>query len=161
MVTDASGNYGLTGLGNGNYTLTPSLAGFVFTPATADVTINAASVAGRNFAGAQSVTTFGISGTVSNQAGAPLAGVAISLSGAANRTVATNASGNYSITGLANGNYTLTPTLAGISFTPSSRSVTIVGGNAPAQNFVGTQPGLGFQRKIFMPLITKGPQAGF
>ena len=39
-TTNASGNYSLTGLTNGSYTITPSLSGYVFTPVNRTVTIN-------------------------------------------------------------------------------------------------------------------------
>ncbi|HLB11961.1 MAG TPA: carboxypeptidase regulatory-like domain-containing protein, partial [Dehalococcoidia bacterium] len=161
VATDASGNYSLTALANGNYTVTPSLGGFAFTPPSANVTLSGANVTAQNFVGTAAVVAFAISGAVTNQAGTPLAGVTITLAGADNRTLVTDASGNYSLTGLPNGIYTVTPSFAGISFTPSSRSITIVGGNAPGQNFVGTVPGLGFRREIWLPFIGKGPQAGF
>jgi len=48
-TADASGNYTFTGLANGGYTVTPSKAGFVFTPASQPVTVNSANVSGINF----------------------------------------------------------------------------------------------------------------
>ncbi len=63
----------------------------------------------------------------------------MTLSGAANMTVTTNALGNYTFTGIANGNYTITPSRTGFRFTPSSRAVTISGSNVTGQNFIGTR----------------------
>ncbi len=48
-VTDASGNYSFGGLTNGNYTVTPSLAGYAFAPASRSVTVNGASLNAQNF----------------------------------------------------------------------------------------------------------------
>ena len=48
-TTDASGNYKFTGLANGMYTVTPSLAGVTFTPPSIAVTVSGASVANQNF----------------------------------------------------------------------------------------------------------------
>jgi hypothetical protein len=50
-VTNASGNYTFSGLAKGTYTLTPSNSGYSFTPASHNVTINAAQVTGVNFSG--------------------------------------------------------------------------------------------------------------
>ena len=48
-TTDASGNYTLSGLTNGTYTVTPTKTGFTFSPASLSVTISGASVTGKNF----------------------------------------------------------------------------------------------------------------
>jgi hypothetical protein len=48
-LTDASGNYKVTGLLNGAYTLTPDLTGYDFTPITIDKTIAGANITGINF----------------------------------------------------------------------------------------------------------------
>jgi outer membrane protein assembly factor BamB len=48
-TTDSSGNYTLAGLVNGAYTLTPSLSGYTFSPASLSVTIDGADVTGKNF----------------------------------------------------------------------------------------------------------------
>ena len=48
-TTDANGNYTVTGVPNGTYTVTPTRAGFVFTPASRNVTVNNANVTLQNF----------------------------------------------------------------------------------------------------------------
>ncbi len=48
-VTNTSGNYIFSGLARGSYTLAPSNSGYSFTPASQNVTINAANVTGVNF----------------------------------------------------------------------------------------------------------------
>lgn len=48
--TDADGNYSFTGAVNGTYTITPSLQGFLFTPASRTITVNNANVTGVDFA---------------------------------------------------------------------------------------------------------------
>lgn len=48
-TTDAGGNYSFTGLANGSYTLTPSLAGRSFAPAIASVMVNNANSSANNF----------------------------------------------------------------------------------------------------------------
>jgi Carboxypeptidase regulatory-like domain len=48
-VTNSAGNYTFTGLAKGSYTVTPSSTGYVITPASQNVTVNAANVTGVNF----------------------------------------------------------------------------------------------------------------
>ncbi len=50
-TTNASGAYTLSGVVNGTYTLTPSLSGYTFSPATRSVTVSSANVTGQNFTG--------------------------------------------------------------------------------------------------------------
>ncbi len=56
-TTNASGAYTLSGVTNGTYTLTPSLSGYTFTPATRSVTVSGANVTAQNFTGAPVVDT--------------------------------------------------------------------------------------------------------
>ena len=49
VVTNANGRYNATGLPNGAYTVTPTTAPYVYTPASRNVTINGANVTGQNF----------------------------------------------------------------------------------------------------------------
>jgi hypothetical protein len=48
-VTNGSGAYTLLGVSNGTYTVTPTLANYLFSPASASVVVNGASVGGVNF----------------------------------------------------------------------------------------------------------------
>jgi subtilase family serine protease len=140
-TTDSNGNYTFTGLANGNYTVTPSLSGYVFTPTSRNVTVSGANVTGQNFT-ATAAATYTLSGTVTASGGGALSGVTMTLSGSASATTTTNASGNYSFT-VANGSYTITPSLSGYTFTPTSRNVTVSGANVTGQNFTGTATGGG------------------
>jgi len=64
-TTGNSGTYSFSGLPNGTYTITPSHAGFAFTPTSQNATISGANITGLNFsAKAQAAPTFTISGTV-------------------------------------------------------------------------------------------------
>jgi hypothetical protein len=49
VTADPEGNYLITGLGNGSYTITPSLAGQAFNPPNQVQTISGANIAGLNF----------------------------------------------------------------------------------------------------------------
>ena len=125
-TTNASGIYSFTGLANGSYTVTPSLAGYKFSP-TSQTMPGGANFTGINFT---ATAVYSISGTVS---GGVQAGVTMTLTGAANRTCQTDASGNYSFTGLVNGSYTVTPSLAGYTFSPTSTPVTVSGANVSSK----------------------------
>jgi Domain of unknown function (DUF4082)/Bacterial Ig domain len=131
-TANASGAYTFTGVANGSYTVTPSKAGFVFTPASQAVTVSGAN-ATANFSSA--VQTFTITGTISGTGGN---GATVSLSGASTATTTANASGVYTFTGVANGSYTVTPSKTGFVFTPVSQAVTVNGANATA-NFTSAQ----------------------
>ena len=76
-TADANGNYSFAGLANGSYTVTPSKAGFTFSPASTAVTINGANQTA-NFTA--SAVSYSISGTITNGAGAT-----VTLTGAAAR----------------------------------------------------------------------------
>lgn len=139
--TDANGNYSFTNLANGTYTVTPSKAGFTFTPLIITVNINDASVTGQDFAGTPTGGGFSISGKVTTGGrltpGNPISDVTMTLTGAANETSATDVVGNYSFTNLANGTYTVTPSKAGFIFTPLDRTMTVNNANVTGQDFVG------------------------
>jgi hypothetical protein len=55
-TADGAGKYTFSGLSNGSYTVTPTNAGFTFTPASQSVTIINANVAGVNFTASVQVT---------------------------------------------------------------------------------------------------------
>ncbi len=132
-TTAANGTYAFSGLADGGYTLTPSLTGYTFSPASLSVTLAGADAAGRSFtATAIPPPTHAISGAVG---GAATAGVTITLAGGASRTTTTGAGGAYAFTGLAAGAYTLTPSLSGHTFTPASRSVTLAAADLGGQDF--------------------------
>jgi hypothetical protein len=54
VTADGSGNFTLSGLVNGGYTITPSLAGYAFSPTSQAETISGANITGVNFMAAQS-----------------------------------------------------------------------------------------------------------
>jgi len=132
-TANSSGNYTFTGLSNGTYAVTPSRAGYTFSPTSQSATVNGANVSGINFTAAAQVQTFSISGTISPTAGG--SGATVTLSGAASGSTTANSSGVYTFTGLANGTYTVTPSNAGFTFTPVNQSVTVNGANVGSVNF--------------------------
>jgi hypothetical protein len=135
-TTDAaSGKYSFTGLVKGTYTITPSMAWYRFTPPCQAVTINKGDVSKINFTftGA-SGSEHSISGFIT-VGGVAKQGVIVTLSGPNSATAATDAAGYYSFPGLMTGRYTLTPSITEYSFTPTSQTVSINGGDAGAVNF--------------------------
>ena len=127
VTADASGNYTFSGLANGSYTVTPSKAGFTFTPANRAVTISNANVTA-NFT-AQAVT-YVITGSITPAASG--SGATVVLSGAGTGTTTADTNGNFTFNGLANGSYTVTPSKNGFTFTPVNQAVTINGANGTA-----------------------------
>lgn len=134
-VTDGTGNFQFTSLRNGSYAITPSLAGFAFSPSARSVTLGGASLTGQNFSGTPTVAVYSITGTVRDALNAPLPGVTLALSGAASRTAYSGVLGQYAIGDLAPGSYTVTPSKAGYTFTPVSLDVNIVNATVTGQDF--------------------------
>jgi hypothetical protein len=137
-TTDSAGNYTFSGLKNGSYSVTPSQSGYVFTPASAPVSINGASIASVNFTASPSSTpTYSISGNVSGSV------ATLTLSGTASASTTTDSAGNYTFSGLKNGSYTVTPSQPGSSFTPSSAPVSVNGASMASVNFTATTTTVG------------------
>lgn len=136
--TDANGDYSFSGLANGSYTVTPSLAGYTFT-SPIDVTLNGADSASNNFVATSTTNpTYFISGIVLVGGNVDFSGVTMTLTGNGTTATVIDANGNYTFTRVANGTYTITPSLAGYTFTPASQVVTINGANSLSDNFSGT-----------------------
>jgi len=116
VVSDASGNYKVTGLSSGTYTITPEKYAYDFSPATKTVTVGPDST-NNNFT-PTALPTFSISGDVG------IVGANVSAAGI---TVTSDASGNYTIPGRIAGTYTITvtkPEYTFISLKPCSNNWT-------------------------------------
>ncbi|WP_240695926.1 collagen binding domain-containing protein, partial [Candidatus Chloroploca sp. Khr17] len=129
--TTSSGDYTISDVPAGSYTLTPSKDGFSFSPTSLSVTVNG-DLTGQNFTA--TLLTFTISGRVTDANGNGLGSVTISDG---TRLANTTSSGDYTISDVPVGSYTLTPSKDGFSFSPTSLSVT-VNGDLTGQNFTGT-----------------------
>jgi hypothetical protein len=129
-TTNGSGNYGFTVPAGGGYMVTPSLAGYTFTPPNQSFP-NLGGNQTASFIASPVVSTYTISGQAT-LSGSGLGGVAITLSGSASSTATTNGSGNYGFTVPAGGGYMVTPSLAGCTFTPPNQSFPNLGGNQSA-----------------------------
>src|SRR6267378_3727950 len=119
-IADSSGRYSFSGLANGTYAITPSHAGYTFSPGTQAATVNGANISGINF-----------SATVQN-------GSMVTLSGAASGNTIADGLGNYTFAALANGTYTVTPTKTGYTFSPVNGSATVNGANVTSVNFTAS-----------------------
>ena len=111
-TTDSSGNYSL-GVPNGNFTVTPALAGYAFTPPSQTFS-NLSSNQTANFT-ATFTGTVKVSGQVT-ASGVGVSGVAIEVIGSQTTSTSTDLLGNYQITLPANGSYTLWPSRVGYGF---------------------------------------------
>jgi len=129
--TDSSGSYSLNVSDGYSGTATPAKAGYTFSPTSIDYTNVTSDQADQDYTA--TILTYTISGNVSTaaasvriariQAAAALSGVVMDgLPG----DPTTDVSGNYTATADYGFSGTVTPTLAGYSFSPSSRDYTSV-----------------------------------
>jgi hypothetical protein len=129
-VTDASGNYTFLRLVPGSYTVTPTKAGFTFSPDHSDVSLTG-DVTGKDFDA--TLITYAISGTVSGASN-----LAVTLSGDRNDSVNSDSNGNYTFPGVPPGLYTVTPGKVDYTFAPGHADVHIVAANETVPNFAAT-----------------------
>jgi len=82
-----------------------------------------------------------ISGRITS-GGSGLAGVTVTLTGGTSSlSTSTDAAGNYQFSNLVPGPLVITPSKAGCTFDPSSRTVMVMGGNIMGQDFSASGPG--------------------
>ena len=129
VLTDVQGYWSQSGF-TGTVTVTPSLSGYTFTPASKQVSEEDYWV---DFS-----ATYSISGDVVDWNDTALSGVTVSFSGGYG-SVATDAMGRWNKSGLS-GSVTVTPSASGYTFTPASRQV-----SGPDSNvrFVGVPDQIG------------------
>ncbi|MBF0555060.1 MAG: choice-of-anchor D domain-containing protein [Nitrospirae bacterium] len=140
--TDSRGMYYFTGLSNGSYTVIPGDGGYAFSPTSGSLTMSGPAVT-QNFQASNAVTTVhSISGVIYSN-GIGVAGVTVSLTGAASGTTTTGANGMYGFLGLSDGNYTVTPSKTGLVFSPASAGVTLSGADSMGNNFAAASGGGG------------------
>ena len=134
--TKTDGTYSFTGIVNGEYTVTPYLTGYTFSPDKISVTVENADKKGMDFIGTVISKTYSIYGNVKLSDGAGFAGVKIYLS--SNDSTLTGQDGSYSFTGVPKDNYTVIPSLKGYYFDPESRKVIIENADITDVNFTGS-----------------------
>lgn len=141
VTTDNSGNYFIGSVDKGNYTVTPVLSGYTFTPVSQAVPVSGANIVGINFtATATPVAAYTISGTIATATNAGIPGVSVSLVGKGSSSTFTDTRGVYSFSGITSGSYTLSPSLTGHSFAPTSKIISVSNADLTAQDFTGTPP---------------------
>ncbi|HUU94779.1 MAG TPA: carboxypeptidase regulatory-like domain-containing protein, partial [Phycisphaerae bacterium] len=136
-TTDAEAHYVFPALPAGTYLLTPSLAEYNFSPATASIVLD------EDHAGAYQEfeairKTYSISGRVTNAGGTGIGNVIVMAGGLA-RSTATD--GRYTISGLLAGTYAVQATKAEFTFEPATQDATVNEsvGDASGVDFVGTK----------------------
>ena len=120
-ITDGDGGFSFTGIPSElNYTVTPTLIGYSFTPLSK--TFNAlAENQYHPYVGTH--ITHSISGRVTHSSGIALSGALVSLSGFTSAATTTNADGDYNFSGLPRGgDYTLTVSKTTYTFSQPSRT---------------------------------------
>ncbi len=133
-ATDRYGVYVLKNVPPGTYTLTPSSSDASFSPLNRRVTVgNDRNVNNQHFA---IVTTYRISGRVTDSAGNGMAGVVVSDG---TRSAVTGADGSYTLTGVPLGAYALTASRSGYTFTPNPRWVAVAS-HVSGQDFTAVCP---------------------
>jgi hypothetical protein len=132
-TTNSAGYYTLSGVPDGSRTVTPSKAGYGFTPVSKPVTVSGVNVSGVNFIGS---TGYSVSGRIATSSGGAIPGVTVQLD--SGPTVSTNSAGYFTINNVANGAHILTPSKSGLTFTPLNKTVNVSGANVGGQNFTGT-----------------------
>ncbi|MGA9750754.1 MAG: carboxypeptidase regulatory-like domain-containing protein, partial [Acidobacteriota bacterium] len=144
-TTDSNGNYTISGLPNGTYTITASLVSYTISPYNFSnpVTISGGNKTGNALA-AQG--PYIISGTITSSTQMNYVAMKLSWPGTVpsctSFTTGQGSSLAYNIVNLGYGTYTITPVLDGFSFTPASQTVTIdTQGNKTQVNFTATTPG--------------------
>ncbi|GEJ58535.1 MSCRAMM family protein [Anaeromyxobacter diazotrophicus] len=141
-VTDAAGNYAFDGLAAGAYKVTPALAGYVFAPASADVSVGggAPGTAPDLVASALAPASYAVSGTIS---GAAKKDVAVTLTtGDGTKSTKSDANGAFSFAKLPPGAYTVAPSSKEYVFTPASTRIVVSREDVPGVDFVAdkTEP---------------------
>jgi len=131
--SDTSGNYSCTVPQGWSGSITPSLSGHTFTPASRSYTNVLVSQNLQDYSAAV-IPTFTISGTVTKNA-TGLGGVSFTGNGA---SCTASASGNYSCTVTQGWSGTITPSLSGHTFTPASRSYVNVLASQTLQDYSAT-----------------------
>jgi len=123
--TDIGGAYTISGLVSGDYTVTPSLAGFTFTPPLRQVTLGG-DAHNIDFAATTTPSTYSLGGRITLD-GSGLEGVTITID---ERVAQSDSSGAFTFASLPAFTYTVVPSLAGHHFEPAQRTVVVAANTA-------------------------------
>jgi hypothetical protein len=118
-TADGSGNYSITGLSNGSYVVTPSLAGYTFSPTSQNETVSGSNISGVNFTATPTSIVAGASATLTPAYGPIPVQVFGQISSGANAgkiaAVATDSNGNLAISGGSGGSVNTIDVLGAIA----------------------------------------------
>ncbi len=130
-TTDSSGNYTLSNVAPGSYTVTAAATNYVSASSTASVTSGNATTLNFQLNPAPGNTPGMLQGRVTNiSTGGAVSGATVSFSGG---STTTDSSGNYSFSNVAPGTYTVTASHTG--FFNVTHSVTLASGATATLNF--------------------------
>ncbi|PDW04704.1 MSCRAMM family protein [Candidatus Viridilinea mediisalina] len=118
-LTDDDGNYTLSDLTVGTYTLTPAHDSYAFTPISRTISVTE-DLHDQDFAA--TLLTFQVSGRVAEANGTGVAGVTISDG---TRSTTTDAQGAYALADVPVGHHTLTATHTLYSFSPATLAISV------------------------------------
>lgn len=135
VVTDLFGRFHFVNLSSGNYIVTPSLGGYLFTQPS----VQLIGVTGENMlAFTGTPASFAISGSTVDSNGGPIANVEMSLEGDSTAQTVTASDGSYSFSNLpAGGSYTVVPFKNGLTFNQGSAEIAPLVASQTSLNFVG------------------------
>jgi outer membrane protein assembly factor BamB len=121
---------------SGIYTLTPSKAGYAFTPTQQTVIVSGEDVPGKDFS-ATATVTYSVSGTVT-LTGNPLEGIPMMMTPGGYAST-TGADGTYTIVGVSDGRtYVIVPVSNDYWFAPPSRQFTMNSADVTGMDFAAT-----------------------
>ena len=129
VTTPDTGLFTFANLPQGSYTITPSAAGYSFSPASASATLVDHDVNLDAFFGTRLLNA--ISGTISGGT----AGIHVTAGGL---DTVTDAAGNYRLYPLPDGHYTITPSDSRYYFDPAAHSRTVSGADVTGVDFTAT-----------------------
>jgi hypothetical protein len=150
-TTDANGNYSFVNLPAGTYTVTPSLAGYNYSPSNPIVTIINASQT-QNFTAASAITSYSISGTISysgSHTGRIYVGLKYQNGGATGHGTSLSSPSAFTIRGVTPGTYyklsaemdiNKDETLNADNPSGEMLTITVTSGNLTNQNITLTDP---------------------
>ena len=136
---EEDGTYAFETLLTGDYTVTPSLAEYVFEPVNRQYSPLDSDQIDQDFVGTYTPETFNISGTVALEGGtASVTDVTMQLQGDVTDSVSPAEDGTYAFNDLPAGNYIIVPSLPGYTFEPNNRQYSPLDADQIDQDFLGT-----------------------
>ena len=153
-TTNAQGDYALSLPRDWSGRVTPSAAGYTFSPAYRDYAPLSGDLSQQDYgATADPASAFTISGRVLTLSGAALANVLLSADNGGGSTT-TNLQGGYALTLPRDWSGRVTPSAGGYTFTPAFRDYTLLGGDRTQQDYdaslvtSGNQPPIAFDQSV-------------